>query len=245
MIERARCAGALASHAVSAAVNMSQSQHCRRRQGFTPHPRDRGHTSVLGAVSEQRLRALLPRLRRPRRCARRRRGGAAARGAGLPGARPRAPRARASRAGSALARAAVRHVGAAAVQLLVARHQVRPVRPQPVEEDVAHRAAQEQRLAADRASPRPPSASSTISSTCSGASLMPGISGAIRTPVGIPARLSSATASSRARGCGVCGSVARHAFSSSVGTDRHALTRPRARRSPAAGPCRAAAAATS
>ena len=67
-------------------------------------------------------------------------------------------------------------------------------------------------------------ASSTICSTCSGASLIPGISGAIRTPVGIPLRLSSATASSRARGCGVCGSVARHAFSSSVGTDRQALT---------------------
>ena len=40
----------------------------------------------------------------------------------------------------------------------------------------------------------------------------------------MPARLSSATASSRAFGFGVCGSVARHAFSSSVGTDRHALT---------------------
>ena len=40
---------------------------------------------------------------------------------------------------------------------------------------------------------------------------------------GCPARLSSATASSRARGCGVCGSVARHAFSSSVGTERLAL----------------------
>ena len=52
---------------------------------------------------------------------------------------------------------------------------------------------------------------------------MPGISGAIRIPVGIPAALSFATASSRARGCGVCGSLARHAFSSSVGTDRHAL----------------------
>ncbi len=43
-------------------------------------------------------------------------------------------------------------------------------------------------------------------------------------PVGIPARLSSATASSRARGFGVCGSVARQAFSSSVGTERQALT---------------------
>ena len=52
---------------------------------------------------------------------------------------------------------------------------------------------------------------------------MPGISGAISTPVGMPARLSSATASSRARGFGVCGSVSRHAFSSSVGIDRHAV----------------------
>ena len=53
--------------------------------------------------------------------------------------------------------------------------------------------------------------------------MIPGISGATRTPVGIPARLSSATASRRALGCGVCGSVARHAFGSSVGTDRLAL----------------------
>ena len=44
----------------------------------------------------------------------------------------------------------------------------------------------------------------------------------------MPIRLSSATASSRARGCGVCGSVERHIFSSSVGTERHALTRARA-----------------
>ena len=35
----------------------------------------------------------------------------------------------------------------------------------------------------------------------------------------MPARLSSATASSRLRGCGVCGSVARQAFSSMVGTE--------------------------
>ena len=49
---------------------------------------------------------------------------------------------------------------------------------------------------------------------------MPGINGAIRMPVGIPARLSSATASRRLRGWGVCGSVSRQAFSSSVGTDR-------------------------
>ena len=62
--------------------------------------------------------------------------------------------------------------------------------------------------------------SSRIFSTCAGESLMPGISGAIRTPVGMPARLSSATASMRLRGCGVCGSLARQAFSSSVGIDR-------------------------
>ena len=51
---------------------------------------------------------------------------------------------------------------------------------------------------------------------------MPGISGAIRTPVGMPARLSSATASIRLRGCGVCGSLARQAFSSRVGIERFA-----------------------
>ena len=61
-----------------------------------------------------------------------------------------------------------------------------------------------------------------IRSTCRGSSLIPGISGATRTPVGMPARLSSATASSRAFGLGVCGSLARHAFSSIVGTDRFA-----------------------
>ena len=59
--------------------------------------------------------------------------------------------------------------------------------------------------------------SSRMRSTCSGESLMPGISGAISTPVGMPARLSSATASIRLRGCGVCGSLARQAFSSRVG----------------------------
>ena len=52
---------------------------------------------------------------------------------------------------------------------------------------------------------------------------MPGMSGATRIPVGIPARLSSPTASSRARGFGVCGSVCRQAFSSSVGTENDAL----------------------
>ena len=38
----------------------------------------------------------------------------------------------------------------------------------------------------------------------------------------MPAALSAATASSRLRGCGVDGSVARHSFSASVGIDRHA-----------------------
>ena len=66
-------------------------------------------------------------------------------------------------------------------------------------------------------------ASSRILSTCSGESFTPGISGAISTLVGMPARLSSATASSRARGWGVCGSVERHAFSSRVGTESAAL----------------------
>ena len=64
------------------------------------------------------------------------------------------------------------------------------------------------------------SASSMIRPTCSGESLTPGINGAIRMPHGMPARLSSATASRRFRGCGVWGSVERQAFSSRVGTDR-------------------------
>ena len=93
-------------------------------------------------------------------------------------------------------------VGAAAVQLLVARHEVgrywrsqsnqisltspRRCRPMPLT------------LSAP-ASPSSPSSSST----CSGSSLTPGISGATSTPVGIPLRTSSATASIRLRGWGV------------------------------------------
>ena len=49
--------------------------------------------------------------------------------------------------------------------------------------------------------PASPQASAS-SSIWPGASLTPGISGAIRTPTGIPARRSSATASIRLRGCG-------------------------------------------
>ena len=49
---------------------------------------------------------------------------------------------------------------------------------------------------------------------------MPGISGAMRTPESMPRRRSSATASRRAAGLGVCGSVARQASSSRVGTER-------------------------
>ena len=67
-------------------------------------------------------------------------------------------------------------------------------------------------------------ASARISSTWRGSSLIPGISGATSTPVGMPARLSSPTASRRARGLGVCGSLARHASRSIVGTERFALT---------------------
>ena len=47
-------------------------------------------------------------------------------------------------------------------------------------------------------------------------SLMPGSTGAIRTPHGMPARFSAATASTRLRGCGVPGSVFRQTSSSSV-----------------------------
>ena len=67
-------------------------------------------------------------------------------------------------------------------------------------------------------------ASARIASTCSGASLIPGMSGATRIPVGMPAALSALTAARRARGLGVCGSVARHAPSSRVGTERFADT---------------------
>ena len=45
---------------------------------------------------------------------------------------------------------------------------------------------------------------------------MPGRIGAIRTPHGMPASFSARTASIRFRGCGVPGSLARHASSSSV-----------------------------
>ena len=90
---------------------------------------------------------------------------------------------------------------------------------QPVDKDLAHLAAQVQRDPGD-AGRAGLGASSRISSTCAGESLMPGISGAIRTPVGIPARLSSATASIRLRGWGVRGSVARQARSSRVGIER-------------------------
>ena len=48
------------------------------------------------------------------------------------------------------------------------------------------------------------------------------------TPVFIPARTSSATASIRLRGCGVCGSVALQAFSSRVGIERFAANSVRA-----------------
>ena len=49
---------------------------------------------------------------------------------------------------------------------------------------------------------------------------MPGISGATRTPDSMPRERSSSTASRRAAGLGVCGSVARQAASSRVGTER-------------------------
>ena len=69
-------------------------------------------------------------------------------------------------------------------------------------------------------------ASSRIFSTWRGSSLMPGMSGATRTLTAMPLRLSSAAASSRAYGLGVRGSLARHAFSSIVGTEKAALKSP-------------------
>ena len=53
---------------------------------------------------------------------------------------------------------------------------------------------------------------------------MPGISGAIRMPLGTPASFIFRTPSRRARGEGVCGSVSRHARSSSVGTEKKTVT---------------------
>ena len=50
------------------------------------------------------------------------------------------------------------------------------------------------------------------------------MTGAIRIPEEMPLLLSSATASSRARGLGLCGSVARQAVSSRVGTERFTWT---------------------
>ena len=79
-------------------------------------------------------------------------------------------------------------------------------------------------MPADVAAPAS-AASSTIRSTCSGASLMPGISGAIRTPVGMPGAVELGDRlQPRPRVAACAARVARHAFSSSVGTDRQALT---------------------
>ena len=71
------------------------------------------------------------------------------------------------------------------------------------------------------------SAARTISSICSGASLMPGSSGAITTPTSSPAPASCPSASRRARGLGVRGSDSRQARSSIVGTERYAVNRVR------------------
>ena len=62
------------------------------------------------------------------------------------------PQAGSRQAGGPLDRSslALGHVGAAGVEALVARDEVGPVGAQPAEEDLAHRPAQEQRLAADR-----------------------------------------------------------------------------------------------
>ena len=201
---------------------MSLSQHCpAHRVSFPTAPVTERHTpgAVAAAVASEQRR--LP--DRLRRCF----GGASAGGGGRSkrGAtsRPLAPprRAAAPRAPGSRSPACTRPGGTAA----------RSARPGPAASPAASRRTR-RFVEPRRNSAWPPidvapasSASATIRSTCPGPSLIPGISGAIRIPVGMPIRLSSATASSRARGCGVCGSVARHAFSSSVGTDRHALTR--------------------
>ena len=67
---------------------------------------------------------------------------------------------------------------------------------------------------------------STTAASCSGESDMPGSTGAIRTPQGMPAAFRRATASTRRSGGGVPGSLARHTSSSSVPIERLQRTRP-------------------
>ena len=158
------------------------------------------------------------------RCAaakpRRNRGGA---GRGASGWRRRARSWVTATSSPSRSRSAVRRVGAARVQLLVARHEIGPVRAQPVEADVAHLPAQVQRDAADV---RRPGLRGQLEDLLDLGRVVVDARASAARPArrwGCPARLSSATASIRSRGCGVCGSVARHAFSSIVGIDRFAL----------------------
>ena len=93
-------------------------------------------------------------------------------------------------------------VGAAAVQLLVARHEVGPILAQPVEPDLLDLSAQVQADAAHalgaRLTQQPEQLLDLLRVVVDA-----GISGATSTPVGIPLRTSSATASIRLRGWGV------------------------------------------
>src|SRR5262249_35579348 len=113
-------------------------------------------------------------------------------------------------------------VGPSLVEALVARDQVGPRRREPGHEDLLHPrpTMQSDSVDEDGSGLYASWASPPTSSPSSGESLIPGISGATRTPEGIPASLPLATASSRLRGCGVCGSVSRQILSSSVGTEK-------------------------
>jgi hypothetical protein len=111
------------------------------------------------------------------------------------------------------------HVGAAAVEAFVLGDEIGAFRVQQPKK-TSLTSPRRWRATPPRKVASASRARATIGSTCSGLSLIPGISGAIRIPESIPRRRSSATASSRAAGLGVCGSVARQAASSRVGTER-------------------------
>ena len=135
----------------------------------------------------------------------------------LAGRRRRQPRASARCRSRSSGRYAPR-----AVQLLVAIEAARGAALlEPLEEHVLDLALEVERDGADEVAP----ASSAIRRSLDllGRSLIPGMSGAINTPAGMPAWLSFATASSRARGW-ACAARSRARPLSSVGTERHALT---------------------
>ena len=113
------------------------------------------------------------------------------------------------------------------VQRVVSGNELGALALQPWQEQLAHAGSQVQEEDEIDTAPAARQAPTTASS-CSGASEMPGSTGATSTPHSMPASLSRRTVSTRWRGGGVPGSVVRHACSSSVPIDR--LTRTDVRR---------------